>query len=654
MAPESASARTFVAACVLVFLFHNVAAATSPPPSFSFDFSNTSKYSVGDLRFELDAALNLNRDLVDLTCSDDTLFCMGRMSYNHPVALYDNTTGEVASFVTTFTFSIKLSPNTTQKGDGMTFFLTGYPSSLLKGWGTSGLGLINSSATIPTGADRFIAIEFDTFNNGANDPTGSSDHIGIDINSLTSVSALRLPSYSLNGTMTATITFDNATRMLEATLHFDADRSLDPVSVKTQLPDQLDALLPPVVAVGFSAVTGAYTELHQIHSWSFNSTMAARDTPTGANGSHPNQGEVFGIRGRQGQSLVIGGLVILVLAVVVAIWSTLSWCRLKRIRDSFGKDSRLKQFEYSDLSMATDRFSEKKEIGKGGFGVVYSGSLKKKHVAVKKILKDSRGEFKDFLAELGAIDGTGHVNLVRLEGWCCSINNYMFWCMGRTNVELFLVYELVPNGNLHQHLYEKPEVLSWENRHKIVKGLCNALNYLHHQCAQYILHRDIKPGNILLDSEFNPKLGDFGLSRVAENNNVTSVQTEAAAGTRRYMDPQSMTDGQANLRRSSDVYSFGIVLLEIAHGKYNPGLVRHLHRNRPYTFVEDVADERLAGQFDRVQMERVIVLGLRCCEEVASKRPSLDAAAMQFLESGGELHAATMYKDEPRPTVAPI
>jgi serine/threonine protein kinase len=117
--------------------------------------------------------------------------------------------------------------------------------------------------------------------------------------------------------------------------------------------------------------------------------------------------------------------------------------------------------------MATDRFSEKKEIGKGGFGVVYSGSLKKKDVAVKKILKDSRGEFKDFLAELGSIDGTGHVNLVRLEGWCCSINNYMFWCFGRQHVELFLVYELVPNGTLHQHLYENPEVLSWEMRYII-------------------------------------------------------------------------------------------------------------------------------------------------------------------------------------------
>jgi hypothetical protein len=276
MALESATARIFLAACIFIlpvfFLSHHVAAATS----FSFDFSNPSKYSLGDLRFEGDAALN--GDLVGLTCNSKTSDCSGRMSYDHPVAFYDIKTGEVASFSTTFTFTIKMWPSTTLKGDGMTFFLSGYPSSLPSGSYGGGLGLTNSAKTTPpAGADRYVAVEFDTWAD-AWDPTESYSHIGIDLNSLTSVSTTRLKSYDLTGTMTATITFDNATRILEAILTFDYNSSLAPASVKTQLPAQLDALLPPVVSVGFSAGTGGYSELHQILSWSFNSTMAATGT----------------------------------------------------------------------------------------------------------------------------------------------------------------------------------------------------------------------------------------------------------------------------------------------------------------------------------------------------------------------------------------
>jgi hypothetical protein len=175
---------------------------------------------------------------------------------------------------------------------------------------------------------------------------------------------------------------------------------------------------------------------------------------------------------------IMGGGVMLVLSLVLVIWSILSWCTWKRTRDSFGAGCRLKRFDYRDLSIATNGFSNTKKIGAGGFGVVYSGSLEKKHVAVKKILKDSRGEFKDFLAELGAIGRTGHVNVVRLEGWCCSISNFMSWCLQRKNVELFLVYELVPNGNLHQHLHEGEEVLPWERRYLLTFLMATSISFI--------------------------------------------------------------------------------------------------------------------------------------------------------------------------------
>uniref|UniRef100_A0ACD5ZQ45 Uncharacterized protein n=1 Tax=Avena sativa TaxID=4498 RepID=A0ACD5ZQ45_AVESA len=395
---------------------------------------------------------------IDLTCEPMEKNCIGRMSYKRPVILYDNTTGELASFATSFTFSIHLGP-TKSKGDGMAFFLSGYPSRLTPGSNHDMLGLTRKHTT-PSGADRFLAVEFDTSVNHW-DPTGSEDHIGIDLNSLDSVVTTMLPSYSLNGTMTATITFDNTTRTLEATLHFDDNDSLHDARVKAQLPRDLYSFLPHEVAVGFSASTGAYEELHQIHSWSFNSTMAAR----GATNSHLQERQVQDTKAdRHCRALITGGAVILVLSLLLALWSILSWYRWKRTRDSFGKGSRLRRFKYRDLCIATERFSDTKKIGAGGFGVVYSGSLKDVQVAVKRIVKDSRGEFKDFLAELGSIGRTGHGNVVRLEGWCCSINNFMFWCSHRQNVKLFLVYELVPNGNLHQHLHERPEVLSWTKR----------------------------------------------------------------------------------------------------------------------------------------------------------------------------------------------
>jgi serine/threonine protein kinase len=113
-----------------------------------------------------------------------------------------------------------------------------------------------------------------------------------------------------------------------------------------------------------------------------------------------------------------------------------------------------------------------------------------------------------------------------------------------------------------------------------------------------------KKSNVGLSGEVR----DFGLSRVAQDSGATSVQTEIAVGTVGYMDPLCMTNGQVKVRPSSDVYSFGIVLLEIAHGKNEPDLVRKVHTDRPGTFVEDVADKRLAGQFDKTEMEHVIVL----------------------------------------------
>jgi serine/threonine protein kinase len=298
---------------------------------------------------------------------------------------------------------------------------------------------------------------------------------------------------------------------------------------------------------------------------------------------------------------------------------------------------------YRDLANATNNFSGERKIGEGAFGAVYLGKSFKvdngqqQDVAIKEIFKGSSEGTKDFLTELKTISRTKHKNLVRLEGWCCSSRrstwSWMFWCcLKHLDHKLFLVYELMLEGDLNDHLHNKDTVLPWPARYNIVKGIGSALIYLHHDCEPYILHRDIKPGNILLDDKYNAKLSDFGLSRIANQSNATLVTS--AVGTWAYMDPLCIKHGDVNFNRSTDVYSFGIVLLEIACARRKSReQVWELYRTTSAAafMVEDAADQRLEGKYDREQMRRVLVVGLWCSLPEGSNRPSMQQA-LRILE----------------------
>lgn len=159
-----------------------------------------------------------------------------------------------------------------------------------------------------------------------------------------------------------------------------------------------------------------------------------------------------------------------------------------------------------------------------------------------------------------------------------------------------------------------------------MKGIISALVYLHHDRHPYILHRDIKPSNILLDTNFNARLADFGLSRTADNG---TIQSSMVVGTENYLDPECRKTGKFN--RSSDVYSFGLVLLEIACKKDENSYAQVWERYIDKTLMQ-AADDRLQGAFDKRQMERVIVLGLWCCQPNIEMRPTMEKA-MDFLET---------------------
>ncbi|XP_044969053.1 L-type lectin-domain containing receptor kinase IX.1-like [Hordeum vulgare subsp. vulgare] len=646
-----------------------VPAAVASPFSFSFDFTNNSNYRHDDLKFEGHAVAQTQ--LVDLGTCDGSSDCMrvGRVSYAHPVPFYDSTTGggEMASFQTRFTFGI-LSNNKNAKGEGMAFFLA-YFNSTFQGdssSGSGGLGLmVGDGASLDT--DQFVAVEFDTFQDTW-DPIG--DHIGIDINSVASPNYNASLPFDLSGYMMATITFENTTRTLVADLQFaypDGNYRPDHGVVSGQLPVTLSSLLPAQVAVGFSAATSPRSGMvqHQILSWSFNSSLAL---PEKVHNMKP---------------AFIGGSIGGAVALVVVVWCILScfrWKKSTRSHDFVTRTGGPRQFDYRDLAVATGNFSAERVIGRGAFGVVYRGTLISKgsssssssssgvhsresdalssmesgassnpsskesdggEVAVKKILNEPRGGNLDFFAEMSAISAAKHKNLVKLKGWCCKGNSqnmfdFMCWCYRKKkDDELFLVYELVPNGNLHYHLRESEQVIAWPTRYQIIKDIGSALVYLHHDCAPYILHRDIKPSNILLDNNFNAKLADFGLSRIGNQDNATLLTT--AIGTEGYIDPECRKDGKVKFYRSSDVYSFGIVLLDIVcTGKSRERVWELYIRSR----VMEATDGRLHGgddDLDRNQMQRVAVLGLWCSLSESAKRPTV-RKAMEVLE-----------RDEPLP-----
>ncbi|GJN16488.1 hypothetical protein PR202_gb03485 [Eleusine coracana subsp. coracana] len=264
--------------------------------------------------------------------------------------------------------------------------------------------------------------------------------------------------------------------------------------------------------------------------------------------------------------------------------------------------------------------------------------------AIKMFSSESSAQGrKEFEAEVRIISRLKRRNLVQLLGWCDSRKG------------LLLVYELVAEGSLDKHLSSSNKRLhTWPERYQIILGLGWALRYLHHEWEQCVVHGDIKPSNIMLDDSLRAKLGDFGLARLGEHG-ARWHTTKAVLGTAGYIDPEFVNTRHPSI--VSDVYSFGIALLEIASGR--PPVI--LQDSRPpfillkwvwslygRNAILDAADERLmrGDELDEKRMERVLVVGLWCAHPDQSERPSI-AEAMQVLQSeDARLPALTpqMYK----------
>ncbi|XP_062194442.1 L-type lectin-domain containing receptor kinase IX.1-like [Phragmites australis] len=632
--------RLLVLSLIYFLLVASHGALRADSLSFDFDFSNPSTFNLTDFTPAGDAAFHGRFfDLTNNSYRDGIASSVGRMAYAHPVPLRDNATGQVASFTTTFSFAIDITDRD-NKGDGMAFFLSQYPSVLPPNSGGGALGLCKNCDNNKTaGEDRFVAVEFDTYNNTW-DPSATYDHMGINVNSIVSVANISLESFSLSGQMTARVDYNGSTGVMNVELQFPPSPRFYGATRTFNFSAKVDLMtvLPEQVAIGFSAANGASVELHQLLAWSFSSVTPGSSSSTATStGAPPSSSSRIGLKVALGiTSSVSLFLCIAVLALLRALRRknlTLaeiqleSEARNKLMDQEFEKGSGPKRFEYGQLAIATRDFSEEEKLGEGGFGAVYRGFLKELdlHVAIKRVSRGSGQGRKEYTSEVKIISRLRHRNLVQLIGWCHE---------GR---ELLLVYELMPNGSLDTHLYNPTVLLTWPVRFKIVLGLGSALLYLHQDWEQCVVHRDVKPSNIMLDASFGAKLGDFGLARLFDHGRGS--HTTNLAGTMGYMDPNCFLTGRAD--PESDVYSFGVVLLEIACGR--PPVVPDQEDQGRTRLVEwvwglygrravlEAADERMGGDFDADEVGHVLVVGLACAHPDCNLRPSI-RQAMSMLQ----------------------
>lgn len=288
-------------------------------------------------------------------------------------------------------------------------------------------------------------------------------------------------------------------------------------------------------------------------------------------------------------------------------------------------------FTYKELSVATKQFSADELLGRGAFGSVFKGTLSDGSiVAVKQIAHDSNQGEREFLAEVSIISRIRHRNLVQLQGWCHEKGN------------LLLVYDYMPNGSLDKLLEGSNATEKnpgWDMRHAVLRGVACALSYLHEECQQCVLHRDVKPSNVLLDENFNPHLADFGLARLIHHT-TDNVQTTIIAGTRGYLAPELSQVGKASTK--SDVFSFGVLALEVATGRKaldksqseNPSanLVDKVWRAHEQHALLSMSDPKLSGAHDPERMTTLLQMGLFCCHPDPEARPPMSFIRQWFIQ----------------------
>ncbi|KAG2665649.1 hypothetical protein I3760_15G018200 [Carya illinoinensis] len=616
----------------------------------NFNFPSNSLPSLPDNNVTLSGDAYFGNNAISLTqesscVSSPSTSGVGRAFYAHPVRFLDSETKSTASFSCRFSFSIVPSP-LCPSGDGIAFLITANTEYSSASRGSMGLP---EHALIAE--DPFFAVEFDTsYDPSVGDVSGN--HAGIDVSTIISFVSVDVSSRGIDlksgRQITAWIEYREAIKMIRVWLGYSQIRPSSPILIsQIDLSNQFKEFMH----VGFSASNGQGSSIHVIDNWRFRTFWSL---PSVTTMDTLEEGDCF-VCFSEDQSITnasisvddharrkkveelaygLGGLAAFLFsasAIFGVVFFFLIKSRRLHIRKSKeGPSTRYQtnrapeRLSLSEIKAATMAFNRSRIIGEGASATVYKGSLPSwGEVAVKRF---DRGNEIDcmrnpFTTEFATMMGClRHKNLVRLQGWCCERS------------ELLLVYEYLPNGSLNKILHKHSNStihLSWQQRLNIVLGVASALTYLHDECERQIIHRDVKTCNIMLDAEFNAKLGDFGLAAVYEHSSVTREAT-IPAGTMGYLAPEYVYSGVPT--KKTDVYSFGVVVLEVATGR-NPVddegtvLVDWVWDLWEKGKLNEAADPKLMGKFDEVKMERMLIVGLSCVHPDPEKRSPVKEAA---------------------------
>ncbi|XP_062229408.1 probable receptor-like protein kinase At1g80640 isoform X2 [Phragmites australis] len=297
--------------------------------------------------------------------------------------------------------------------------------------------------------------------------------------------------------------------------------------------------------------------------------------------------------------------------------------------------------DYPSLEASTGKFSESNVLGVGGFGCVYKAVFDGGVTAAVKRLEGGGPECeKEFENELDLLGKIRHPNIVSLLGFCVNEGNH------------YIVYELMEKGSLETQLHgpSHGSALSWHIRMKIALDMARGLEYLHEHCSPPVIHRDLKSSNILLDSEFNAKISDFGLAVTSGNLDKGSMKLSGTLG---YVAPEYLLDGK--LTEKSDVYAFGVVLLELLMGR-KP--VEKMSQNQCQSIVTwampqltdrsklpNIVDPVIRDTMDPKHLYQVAAVAVLCVQSEPSYRPLITDVLHSLVplvpvELGGTLRVA--------------